>query len=273
MTGTAVAWISRFELFDTVGSTNNVVADWLRDGTPEVCVAVADRQSAGRGRNGRTWTSTSGAALLCSLGFRPTYLEPAQQWRLAAIVSMAMAGAIEATAGLQPGTVELKWPNDLVVRFDGGRGAGTVRKLAGVLGETRGAGTDDPQAVIGIGVNVDWDPAAFPDDLAPEMTSMTELAPARRVHPADLYDSWILGLAPMLEALRAGSFPGEAWRARQLTNGSVVRLERPDGITENVRAVDVDPSTGALVIKSLVGESPARSITVGEIRHLRLAEV
>ena len=272
MTGTAVAWVSRFELFDTVGSTNEVVADWLRHGTPEVCVSVADEQSAGRGRNGRTWTAPSGAALLSSLGFRPTYLEPAQQWRLAAIVSLAMASAIEATAGLVPSTVRLKWPNDLVVRT-GIDGAGPVQKLAGVLGETHGAGTDDPQAVIGIGVNVDWDRTQFPGSFAEDMTSMSELAPNRRVHPADLYTAFTADFGPLLEGLQAGRFAAEAWRARQLTNGSVVRLERPDGSSENVRAIDVDPTSGALIIESLLGESPARAVSVGEIRHLRLAEV
>ena len=73
--------------------------------------------------------------------------------------------------------------------------------------------------------------------------------------------------------LRAGAFPGDAWRARQLTNGTIVRLERPDGTAETVRAIDVDPGSGALVIESLLGERPARAIAVGEIRHLRLAEV
>ena len=62
-----------------------------------------------------------------------------------------MADAAEEVAGLAPGTIRLKWPNDLVVEGDGG-----VRKLAGVLGETDGLGTDDPRAVVGIGINADW---------------------------------------------------------------------------------------------------------------------
>src|SRR4051812_40385988 len=103
-------WPSRLERFDRVGSTNDVVAGWLRDGTPEVCVAIAAEQTAGRGRIGRTWIAPPNAALLCSLGFRPTYLEPAAQWRLAAIVSLAMASPIESAADLSPEAVRLKWP-------------------------------------------------------------------------------------------------------------------------------------------------------------------
>jgi BirA family biotin operon repressor/biotin-[acetyl-CoA-carboxylase] ligase len=264
-----VTWLSRVERFASVGSTNDIVAGWLAEGTPEVCLAVADEQTAGRGRNGRTWVAPPGTALLGSLGFRPTYLEPAAQWRLAAIVSIAMADAAEAVAGLAPGTVRLKWPNDLVVADAAGR----VRKLAGVLGETHGAGTADPQAVIGIGINVDWDPAEFPDALAAEMTSLAELSPGARVTTAALLDRFTTALEPLAGALRAGEFPTDAWRDRQLTNGSVVRLERPDGSSETVRAVDVDAGSGALVIESLLGERPARAVTVGEIRHLRLGEV
>ena len=55
----AAGWLSRFKRFDVVTSTNDVVAEWLRAGTPEVCVAVTDVQSAGRGRDGRSWAAHS----------------------------------------------------------------------------------------------------------------------------------------------------------------------------------------------------------------------
>ena len=234
------SWLTRHERFTSVGSTNDVVAGWLRDGTPEVCLAVADEQTAGRGRNGRTWTAPAGAALLCSLGFRPTYLDPAAQWRLAAISSLAMAEAAERVAALENGTIRLKWPNDLVTTD----GEAHVRKLAGVLGETHGAGTDHPRATIGIGVNVDWAPADFPPELAAGMTSLAALAPDAHATTDRLLAAFTTALEPLVVALRAGAFPSDSWRARQLTNGTVVRLERP-----------------------------ARAVTVGEIRHLRVGEV
>ena len=125
------SWLSHRERFDVVSSTNDVVRSWLAEGTPEVCLAVADAQTAGRGRDGRTWTAPSGGALLLSLGFRPTWLRPDQVWRLAAVVSIAMAEAGEEIASLPSETIALKWPNDLVVEAGDG-----VLKLAGVLGET-----------------------------------------------------------------------------------------------------------------------------------------
>ena len=113
--------ISRLERFDVVGSTNDVVRRWLADGTPEVCVAIADEQTAGRGRDGRAWLAPPGSALLLSLGFRPVWLAADRLWRLAAVVSLAMAEAGEAMTGVAGGTIRLKWPNDLVVDTpDGG---------------------------------------------------------------------------------------------------------------------------------------------------------
>ena len=172
------SWLSRFERFDVVGSTNDVVAGWLRDGTKEVCVAITDVQTSGRGRGDRTWAAPPGAALLLSIGFRPTWLEPEHAWRLAAIVTLTMAEACEVAAGLRAGTVQLKWPNDLVA-IDSR--SGDVRKLAGVLGETDGLGTKDARAVIGIGVNADWKPEDFPPELATSMTSLAELAPGQLI--------------------------------------------------------------------------------------------
>ncbi len=112
---TGVPFLARQERFASVGSTNDVIRAWLEAGTPEVCLAVADEQTAGRGRDGRSWTAPPGAGLLLSVGFRPTWLEPERAWRLAAIVALAMAEAAEAVGGLRERSIRLKWPNDLVV--------------------------------------------------------------------------------------------------------------------------------------------------------------
>ena len=263
-------WLSRFERFDVVGSTNDIVAGWLREGAPEVCVAITDVQTSGRGRGDRTWTAPPAAALLLSIGFRPTWLEPEHAWRLAAIVTLTMAEACEIAAGLRAGTVQLKWPNDLVA-IDSG--SGDVRKLAGVLGETDGLGTADARAIIGIGVNADWKPEDFPRDLATSMTSLAELAPGQVIDRHVIIHVFLERLQKSVSNLQAGTFPADAWRTRQLTNGVPVRLEWPDGTSETVSAVDVDVDSGALVIGDLGGGGQRRSVLVGEIRHLRLGGI
>ncbi len=258
-------FLARQERFDVVSSTNDVVRGWLADGVAEVCLAIADEQSAGRGREGRTWTAPAGHALLLSLGFRPTWLAPDRVWRLAAVTSLAMADAAEEVAGLAPGTVRLKWPNDMVVDDDG-----VVLKLAGVLGETDGLGTEDPRAVVGIGINADWPADEFPAELADRMTSLRALAGERRIETAALLEAFTRALETMIERLRGGVFDDAGWAERQLTSGRLVRLIGQDGGEEVVSALRVDPESGALVVAAAGVPGEERHVVSGEIQHLRL---
>ncbi len=247
-------FLARQERFALVGSTNDVVRDWLATGTPEVCLAVADEQSAGRGRDGRTWQAPAGAALLLSLGFRPTWLAPERAWRLAATVSLAMADAAEEVAGLPDRAIRLKWPNDLVAETVGlavpiaPETPTEVRKLAGVLGETAGLGTDDPRVVVGLGLDTDWAAADFPPDLAASMTSLRELSRGLPIDHVALLDAFLGRLEVRIEALRGGRFDVGDWTERQLTTGRDVDLVAPDGAVETVRALGVDAASGALVV-------------------------
>lgn len=262
-------FLSRSERFAAVGSTNDVVRDWLAEGTPEVCLAVADEQTAGRGREGRTWVAPAGAALLLSLGFHPTWLDPDRVWRLAATVSLAMADAAEEVAGLKDGAIRLKWPNDLVVEVDDPT---AIRKLAGVLGESSGLGTNDPCVVVGIGLNADWAAADFPPDLAAGMTSLREASGGRPIDMIALLDAFTGRLEVRIEALRGGRFDVADWTARQLTTGRRVRLVGVDGAAEEVLAVGVDAASGGLAVADPAAPGGERHVVVGEITHLRLAE-
>jgi BirA family transcriptional regulator, biotin operon repressor / biotin---[acetyl-CoA-carboxylase] ligase len=256
-------FLARHEHLARVGSTNDVVRDWLAAGQAEVCLAVADEQTAGRGRSGRVWLAPRGAALLLSLGFRPTWLEPDRAWQLAAIVSLAMADAAQAVAGLTDADVRLKWPNDLVIERDG-----SVRKVGGVLGETEGLGTPDPRVIVGIGVNTDWGATDFPPELAGSMTSLRE-AGSRPVDATTLLAAFLERLEGGIETLRDDRFDGAAWSDRQVTTGRTIHLERSDGV-DVVRALGVDAATGALLVADPASENGQRHVLVGEIRHVRL---
>ena len=280
--------ISRLERLGAVGSTNDTVRDWLADGQPEVCVAVADEQSAGRGREGRVWMAPPGAGLLLSCGFRPSWLAPERVWRLGATMALAMCDAAEEAAGLPVGSVRLKWPNDLVVETAGPNAllAGVVseaaaaarlasplelRKVAGVLGESRGLGTGDPQAVVGIGVNADWAAADFPAELAPTMTSLREASGGRPIDREALLDAFLGYLGTRLDALRAGYFDLATWASRQTLTGRLVRLDgyAPAGGDE-LLVEGVDGTTGALVVAPAAG-GEMRLVHAGEVVHARLA--
>ncbi|MBW3651481.1 MAG: biotin--[acetyl-CoA-carboxylase] ligase, partial [Actinobacteria bacterium] len=123
--------------FVSIDSTNTWIMDRARAGAAEGLVAVADHQSAGRGRLGRTWEAPAGTNLLCSVLLRP----PAVSHLVVAAVALAARDAARAVAGVEAG---IKWPNDLVV---------DDRKLAGVLAES-----DAGAVAAGIGMNVGWAP-------------------------------------------------------------------------------------------------------------------
>jgi BirA family biotin operon repressor/biotin-[acetyl-CoA-carboxylase] ligase len=270
--GRSSGTIARRERFAVVGSTNDVVRGWLAAGEPEVCLAVADRQSAGRGRAGRTWQAPDGAALLISLGFRPAWLAPERTWQLAALVALAMAETAEDHAGLPSGAIRLKWPNDLVVEDAGPTDprAGSPRKLAGLLGETDGLGSTEPRVTIGLGINVDWPPSTFPADLADTMTSLNEISGGVAVDRERLLDGFLQRLEPRIAALRSGDFSADDWSGRQLTTGRTVRLDGPDGTAEIVLALGVDAASGALLVADPAAAGGRRAVFTGEIRHLRL---
>jgi len=249
-------FLSRLERFDEVDSTQTIVRAWLDEGEPEVAVAVADVQRAGRGRQGRRWEAPAGAALLLTAGFRPTGLASGQAWRVAAAASLAMADAAEAQ-GLKDGVIGLKWPNDLVA--DGPDGE--PLKLAGVLGEVTTAADGLVAAcLVGLGINVDWPASAFPPAIAASMTSLRELA-RRPVDRDSLLEGFLDRLEPRYEALLAGRFDSAGWSGRQRTTGRLLTLQVGDDLVEG-QGTGVDPTTGALLVA-----------VAGTIRHFDSAEV
>src|SRR5205823_1731834 len=123
---------------------------------PAGLVAVAEHQTAGRGRQGRSWTAPPGSSLLMSVLLRPG-IRPERSHLVTAAVALAAADALEEVAGFRPG---LKWPNDLIV---------DDRKLAGVLAEADGGAV-----VVGIGINLNW-PDQLPQELAQGAVSANQV--------------------------------------------------------------------------------------------------
>ena len=137
---------------EETGSTNSDALDWASEGAPEKAVVVADYQTAGRGRWGRSWEAPPGSALLFSLVLRP---RPDMVRLLTTLAGVACAAGLRNATELEPG---LKWPNDVIL---------SGRKVAGILVETRVAGTRITAAVVGMGINV----SSRPDDFSPEVAA------------------------------------------------------------------------------------------------------
>jgi len=121
--------------FSEVDSTNRVAADLVRGGAGDGLVVVADHQTAGRGRRGRSWESRPGSSLLASVILRPV------PGLVTLAAGLAAAEACEAVAGV---AALLKWPNDVM---------GPKGKLGGILSEVVG-----DAVVVGVGLNLGWAP-------------------------------------------------------------------------------------------------------------------
>src|SRR3972149_8290394 len=129
-------------------STRDVARAEAEGGAPEGTAVLAEEQTAGRGRLGRSWVSPAGTNLYLTLVIRPT-LERLRS--LSIVAPLAVAQAVEETVALAPC---IKWPNDVLV---GGR------KLAGVLIDTELSGRSVQDSLVGIGVNVNLDVAQAPE--------------------------------------------------------------------------------------------------------------
>ena len=223
-------------------STNTVALAAGAEGEPEGYVVVADHQTAGRGRMGRTWVAAPGTALLVSVLLRPP---PEAAHVAVSAVACAAAAACERVAGVSP---ELKWPNDLV--------AGD-RKLAGVLAETPG---NVACVVVGLGLNVHVPPDR-PASLADLAVDLDELA-GRRVPRAQVLDALLMELAPRYDHLERVI---DEYRRRCSTVGQDVRVVRADGELVGRAAAVADD--GSLVVVTEGGGEV--TVAAGDVVHLR----
>lgn len=255
------------------GSTNADALELARGGEAEGIVLVADHQTAGRGRRGRTWEAPAGASLLCTILLRP----PA---RVAGATTMAVAvaaaDAVRDLAGFAP---RLKWPNDLVWPGDGG---GTDRKLAGILaevdwpaGSTIAGGWAEPRptdrlvAAVGIGLNVAWG-REVPEELTDLAVAIDHVvAPERVPDRADLLVALLRHLdhryGALIERPDGVQALQDAWRERSATLGRRVRVDLGADDVEGT-AVDIT-ADGHLVVETLEGHR--RTFAVGDVVHLR----
>jgi len=231
-----------------VSSTNDVAATLADRGEPEGTVVIADAQSAGRGRHGRTWASPPGAGLYMSIVMRPA---PHAVSLLTIAAGVALADGIQAATGLHS---HLKWPNDVYI---GGR------KLAGILAEAGTSKAGGPHVVLGCGLNLM--PAAYPPDVAARATSI-ESELGRPIDRGLLLVECLAALHLRYRELqsRASAAVIARWRDRAVSMfGRRVEWDVA-GVTRHGVAEDID-ETGALLVRD--GAARARVIS-GEVRWL-----
>jgi BirA family biotin operon repressor/biotin-[acetyl-CoA-carboxylase] ligase len=237
--------------FEEIGSTNDFAKQLADDGAGHGEVVVAESQSAGRGRRGRSWATIPGRNLTLSVVLRPD-LPPARAPELTILASVAVCQAIQ-QAGVP---ASIKWPNDVLSRG---------RKLAGILTELA-ADLDRVQwVVLGLGVNVNAGAEEFPPELRPLATSLAleRGAPV----PRALFAAAVLSaLEEWLDRHAEEGFAPvrEAWKSMSGTLGREVRVVSGE---REIRgsAEDVDEG-GALLVRTREG---LERVLSGDVELLR----
>ena len=222
------------DCFESVDSTNSYLKRIAAEGAPDGAVAVADEQTAGRGRRGRSFSSGPGRGVYLSALLRPQ-LAPEKILPLTALGAVAACDAVERTCGVRP---QIKWTNDLVLNG---------KKLSGTLTELSLEGESGAlqYAVIGIGINCNT--VDFPAELRAGATSL-RLLTGRDISPDALADR----LAQELRAMDAALLTGrDAWLAEYaahcVTLGKPVRLLRGGEDIGDAFAVGIDAQGGLRV--------------------------
>jgi len=231
------------------GSTNADVAAAARAGASEGLVVVADLQTAGRGRAGRSWQAPLRSGLALSVLLRPTSPQESWGW-LPLLAGLAVAGPVADLSGLQVG---LKWPNDVLVG---------ERKLAGLLAEVV-----DGAVVLGVGLNVsvreDELPVPTATSLAVEGSEVVDREPVLRAVLRDLDRRYRSFEEYRGDARAAGLH--DAYRSVCTTIGRAVRVMLPGDRVIEGEAVDVD-SAGRLVVRTATG---TEALAAGDVVHVR----
>jgi BirA family transcriptional regulator, biotin operon repressor / biotin---[acetyl-CoA-carboxylase] ligase len=250
---TATRWLGRRRIeLDLCGSTSDEAARLARAGAEHGTVVTSTAQSAGRGRQGRTWHSAPGAGVYLSAVLR-LVLAPRDVPGLTLAIGVAVCDAVRRT-GVAAG---LKWPNDIVVPGPDG-----PRKLGGILSETTSAAGRIDAIILGVGVNLGGE---LPAELADRATTLTAEG-AVTDHAA--FVGLLLGeLEPWIDRYVAGGLAAvvPAWesrvepaaRVRATVDGAVV-IGAPAGL-------DFD---GALRLRDDTGR--VHRVIAGDVEDVRL---
>ena len=234
--------------FVSLPSTNDTAKELARQGAPEGTLVLAETQSAGRGRLGRTWESPPGTGLYLSLLLRPP-LPPVELPRLTLLAAVAVVEAIQAATGLRTG---IKWPNDII--FQG-------KKLGGILTEMETESDAMRHVVLGVGLNLNT--PAFPEHLREIATSLA--VTGRTYSRLATLRAFLTAMDRLYGRFLNQEFPAilDRWRQLSVTLGKTVTIRRGADVHTGL-ALDV-ALDGALLLARPDGS--VERILSGEIQQ------
>ena len=241
--------------FSEIDSTNREARDRAKGGAGEGTVILADSQSCGKGRLGRSWESPPGANLYFSIILKPPIC-PSDAPQITLLAGVAVARALSGVSGLK---CLIKWPNDILLRG---------KKLAGILAEMEGEGSRVGFIILGIGVNLNWRREDFPANLGVTATSL-HAESGKEISRAAAAAGLFRELEKEYTAfIREGFTPRlkDEWNRLSWINGKEVTLSLPEGeISGRALGLDTD---GALLL--LDGKGKTRRFIAGDVSLRRI---
>ena len=245
----AYPWKEQFHFFEELDSTNTRIKAMAKEGAPHGTVLIADRQTGGHGRMGRSFHSPGGVGVYLSILLRPN-CSPMDLMHLTCATAVAMCDAVEASAFFRPG---IKWTNDLV---------SGKRKLGGILTELglTSRGMVD-YAIIGIGINCCQQTGDFAPDIR-DIAGSLSMVTGKEIDRSKVAAAMMDALHRMSNSLLTDKAAMlESYRKDCITVGQDISLVRSDEIRHG-HAVDVDEE-GALVVCFPDGHTEA--VSSGEV--------
>ena len=242
-------WQDSLLWFDSIDSTNAKARELAKQGAPHGTVLIADHQTGGRGRRGRSFHSPAGVGIYMSVVLRPN-CEPQALMHLTCATAVAMCDAMEHSAIFRPG---IKWTNDLVFN---------KRKIAGVLTELSftNQGLVD-FAVIGIGINCCQQEDDFPEDIR-HIAGSLESVSGKKIDRAEVAAAMMDALYRMDQQLQSNkAVILDQYRTDCITIGQEISLVRGDEVRYG-KALDIN-SEGALIVQ--FSEGTTEIVNSGEV--------
>lgn len=238
--------------FTETDSTNTQALLLARGGAAEGTVVLAERQTAGRGRMDRTWHSPPGAGIYLSVILTPR-VSPS---RLPGITLVAAVAGAESLKESTRVSVDIKWPNDLLLNG---------RKICGILTELHSREDGSPIVIVGIGINVNTPRDMFPEDIANTASSIM-IETGREASRKDIVSSLLGHFERWYRIYTEGGFAVilDRWKAYSGIIGRRIRVEQEGARTEGT-VLDIDIS-GALIIHDDAGLR--HSICSGDIVYV-----
>jgi BirA family transcriptional regulator, biotin operon repressor / biotin---[acetyl-CoA-carboxylase] ligase len=241
--------LAEVRFFESIDSTNTHCLNWAGEGAGDLALAIADHQSAGRGRADRRWMTNPGSALAFSLVLRPRESEPSFISFFSPLGALAIRAALVHLYGLAP---EIKWPNDVL---------SARKKLAGILVENAWEGPVLKVIVIGIGINITRAALPPPVQLLFPATCVEDEV-GRSVSRWELLAEVLAQLIELRDMLGSREF-FEEWSSHLAFKGERVCISgslKPDLVG---RLTGIDPD-GDLLIET--DDAKYKKVKVGDVR-------